>query len=261
MNFKVISWRAKALLLFLLSSNNDKSQYEWINHLYFTLRQKCRKSQINQKARRIFHNWRKNKEKIIFQDPGTFGKVVRSTIHEVFRRTTKPYQQACKIAFLAHFIRARNILELGTAFGTTSLVIKLINPESNILTVEGVRELFILAQQTFYEGGIEIELLNMHFHEAIDRFEQEKRTFDFVFLDGHHEPVSSEKYLNKLIPLMSEKSIILIDDIFYNKAMYTWWKTFFPENFAIKITTWDAGILIKNHDFNCKLNFRWKIFL
>ncbi|MCX7697365.1 MAG: class I SAM-dependent methyltransferase [Bacteroidales bacterium] len=248
----------KAFYVFFLLPSPSGKNYKWLNDLYFFLKNKCKKTSV---PKNIYRFWKCNNTKISFQDPGSYGKIVRSKVKEIFRRTSKSSKQACKLAHIARFIQAKEILELGTGFGTTSLVLKLVNPHSKVITVEGVKEIANMAKETFSMIGVEIELLPMNFTDALRKFEDEKRVFNFIFLDGHHEPCSSEMYINHLLPHMSSKSILIIDDIFYNKAMNSWWMSFFPDAFSIKITTWDAGILIKNPDFKKKEYFTWKILL
>ncbi|HPV57261.1 MAG TPA: class I SAM-dependent methyltransferase, partial [Tenuifilaceae bacterium] len=48
-------------------------------------------------------------------------------------------------------------------------------------------------------------------------------TVDFVFIDGHHDRFATKEYFETIFPYLSEKSIVIFDDIDWSKGMGEFW--------------------------------------
>ena len=250
-------WKIKVFIEFFLSPSFPPTQ-PWLKELVKVLQLPLPK---HDPFLNIYKEFKKDNSPLEFIDPGSKGGYVQSTVKEVFIRTTKPPRDAYRLARLANFIQAKCILELGSAFGTTALMLKHINPQSHVIAVEGVPEIAAYIEKITKTFNYVIEVWNMLFKDAISYANEKALKCDFVFLDGHHEPRATDDYIHNIIPLLDDEAILVIDDIHYTPHMHKWWQSFFPSPFVTKITTWDAGILIKTQNFSERKKFYAKILL
>ena len=193
-----------------------------------------------------------DKSSLVFKDPGSKGGIIDTKVNEIYKRTAKSSKQAHSIAAVAKYIQAKNILELGTAFGTTSLTIQYYNPKAKIISIEGVKEIAAIAEKSkelCFSNAFEIRkgLFNKLLPEVIKEFD----FIDFAFIDGHHTSKATLEYLDIIYPTLSSKFILIIDDIYYSKDMESCWnKLMNDKRFNASIDLFHFGILIKNPDIH-----------
>lgn len=219
---------------------------------------------LNKQAEEELKNLRKvfasDKTLIEFEDPGARGGTTKSTVAEIFKRTSKPIHQAACISAAASYINAKKIVELGTAFGTTSLCIHFFNPEASICTMEGVSAIAEKAETSLAiakEGSIESK--TGLFKDLLPDYIKENQNIDFVFMDGHHKGDASKEYIDMLYPALSDIAIIAIDDIYYSPDMVEFWEEIQKDNrFQTGLDFFHFGLLIKNENLQ-KMNFRLKL--
>ncbi|PLW94890.1 MAG: hypothetical protein C0592_01390 [Marinilabiliales bacterium] len=197
---------------------------------------------------------------ISFDDPGAKGGHIKTKAGMVFKRTSKPQKQSLAIAAAANNIQSREILEMGTAFGTTSLTLQFLNPEARVTTMEGVPEIAEYAKKAFSETGIEsIDLQVGLFKDLLPNYLNEGRKIDFVFMDGHHKGDASEEYIDMLYPALSDIAIIAIDDIYYSPDMVEFWEEIQKDDrFQTGLDFFHFGLLIKNDNLQ-KMSFKLKL--
>ena len=197
---------------------------------------------------------------ISFDDPGARGGKVISKVGMVFKRTSKPRKQSMFISAAAAYIQSKKILELGTAFGTTSMNLRFLNPEAQITTMEGVPEIAEYAKKAFSETGIDtIDLRVGLFKDLLPDYLKEGQKIDFVFMDGHHKGDASKEYIDMLYPALSDISIIAIDDIYYSPDMVEFWEEIQKdERFQAGLDFFHFGLLIKNDNLQ-RMSFKLKL--
>lgn len=243
---------ASARLRHIFASSGPRQVHSpWLYELYMNMRKKNSIPDIEvQQLREIRKQLSHDKYALSFDDPGSRGGQVKSTVSEVFCRTSKPLQQALAMGEMAAFCDGKTILELGTAFGTTTLAMRLAAPHSNIITVEGVPEIAAYARHTLSDQE-NIQLLIGRFDEVLPNLCEKKNQFGLVFIDGHHSRVPTMQYLNMLLPALSYKAIVIIDDIYYSEDMTLCWKELLQhEAFQVKLDFYHFGVLIRNTDLS-----------
>lgn len=180
----------------------------------------------------------------------TIKAATRQKISAIAKNALSLPVQCRFIARLATFSRARQILELGTSLGITAAYLQAGAPEAAIMTVEGDEMLADKARQT-------LAMLGAHnvtvFQQTFDDF-LENHAFsappDLVFIDGNHRSEAVQAYLRKLLPSLSSKAIIIVDDIYWSQDMYEGWKSIlqWPE-IRQSIDCFRFGLLFVNPDF------------
>ena len=252
--------------------------YNWIKHVFKAKKLKqihspflyelCKKfskpcsidkSDIN-KLKLLRKSYINNKSELVFNEIGSREGKIESTVSEVFKRTSKPISQAIRIAELASIFNEETILEMGTAFGSTTMAINMAAPKNKIISIEGVEQIAKIASETFKNNNLKnIDLKIGNFQQMLADVINQNNKISFAFIDGHHLKEPTLEYIKVLIPALSEKSAILIDDIYCSKSMAECWKELIDNNFfSVKIDFFHFGLLIKNDDLYAS-NFKFLI--
>ena len=106
----------------------------------------------------------------------------------------------------------KKILEIGTAYGCSSLAMLLESRDAHLTTIEIDEESIVKAKQNFKEFGFE-NRITLHQGSASDIVPILSGKYDFIFLDGpkgHYY-----EYLPYLIDLLNEKGILFADNVLF----------------------------------------------
>lgn len=124
--------------------------------------------------------------------------------------------------FTAQGIKARNILEIGTATGYSGIFLgKLANSNGGFLaTIEIDEERYIKAVENFKKTGI-FEKNKLILGDALEKIPEldeiignnKKNTFDFIFIDASKGQYI--KFFEMCYKLLNENGIIFIDNIMF----------------------------------------------
>lgn len=125
---------------------------------------------------------------------------------------------------VAHF-EPKNIVELGTCLGVTSLYLNLANPAAKITTIEGCREIADVAAKNFaVMEARNVDLLVGNFDDALPQVLEKEPHIDFVFIDGNHTEAATLRYFDWILPKAYDKTVIVFDDIYWSEGMKAAWK-------------------------------------
>ena len=119
--------------------------------------------------------------------------------------------------------RPLNILELGTSFGITTAYLASPDTRNRVITMEGSEAVLKIAQGVWRTlkleniawetGNIDDTLYTIYRDEPVD----------LAFIDANHTYEATKRYVDHLLPKMTEKGIIAIDDIHYSDDMDRAW--------------------------------------
>ncbi|HSA05259.1 MAG TPA: class I SAM-dependent methyltransferase [Tenuifilaceae bacterium] len=118
-------------------------------------------------------------------------------------------------------------LELGTSLGISAsyqvLALKS-NGHGRFVTIEGSQSIAKIAEQTIEELGYpNFDVHVGKFKDVLPIILPTIGTVDFVFIDGHHDKFATKEYFETIFPYLSEKSIVIFDDIDWSKGMGEFW--------------------------------------
>ena len=117
------------------------------------------------------------------------------------------------LRFMVRFAKSKTILELGCSAGysTLFLVDGAKENKGKVYTTEILKAKIKLAKKHFKESGLSeyITLIEKDIMEVLKEWEK-KNKLDLVFMDADKEKYIV--YLDLLIPLLSEKGIIIVDN-------------------------------------------------
>lgn len=117
------------------------------------------------------------------------------------------------IELLLKIINPKNILEIGSAIGYSSLIMSKAS-DANILTIEKDEETFKVLKENLkkYDEDNKIKAINDDAISALKSMDKEEK-FDFCFIDANKSQY--EEYLNLVYDLTRDNALILIDNILF----------------------------------------------
>lgn len=146
-------------------------------------------------------------------------------VSEIAKNALKPPKLAQLLYRLVKDLQPRNMIELGTCLGTTSLYLGNAAPDAQLYTLEGCPETAKVAAEVFEKANITgIEQVIGNFHDTlpgeIDGLDQ----LDFVFVDGNHQKVATIEYFEWCLPKVHENTLLIFDDIYWSEGMKQAWE-------------------------------------
>ena len=140
----------------------------------------------------------------------------------------------------------RNIIEFGTSLGINTMYLASSNPDVRTWTFEGCLPIAEIAEQTFDDLKYSnIEVIKGNIDIALTTFLRNSDEIDFVFIDANHTFKSTLSYFRQVSPKLSDRSIVIVDDIYWSKEMTRAWNEILyqtPEATCIDI--YKCGIII-----------------
>jgi predicted O-methyltransferase YrrM len=123
----------------------------------------------------------------------------------------------------AHF-KPRNMIELGTCLGITTLYLQKAAPDARVYTMEGCPQTAGVAKETFKQAGLnDVELITGNFDDNLPGVINNLDQLDFVFVDGNHQKDATLKYFEWCLPKVHEDTLLIFDDIYWSEGMKEAW--------------------------------------
>lgn len=150
---------------------------------------------------------------------------------------------------LRHIITKKQytkVLELGTSLGiNTAYLANADSPGLTVYTIEGSDEIASVAQKTFKSLGLNnVRSVVGNIDEQLDPLLAEMQSIDLVYMDANHTYEATIRYFFRILPCLSENSIVVIDDIHWSPGMKRAWEEI---KTCQEVTTtadlFDAGLL------------------
>jgi len=255
-------FRAAAWLRHQFRATGPRSVHSpWLYQLYQALRKPdaLKDSKIT-KIAFLHGQLRADHSPLIFNEIGSREGRIKSTVCRVYKRTASSVRNAEMIAELASHFNGKTILEMGTAFGTTTLAMHFAARKSRIITLEGVPEIAAIAQENFnqYEAA-HVALKIGRFADTLPQVIPDEKELALVFIDGHHSRKPTMEYLEMIVPALAERAVVVLDDIYYSRDMKQCWSELQQHPvFQVKMDFFRFGLLIKNADLS-RESFRLRL--
>jgi predicted O-methyltransferase YrrM len=177
------------------------------------------------------------------------GIVVTRTVGEVCRGASKPYFWSLLLFKLIRKFRPCFCLELGTCLGISTsfqaAALKL-NGMGKIVTLEGAKSLASLAERHFQALGLDnANIVIGRFQDTLGEVLNAYKSVDYVFIDGHHDEKATLAYYEQIKPFLSERALLVFDDISWSEGMKGAWKTIMAdERVKISVDLRQIGVCI-----------------
>jgi len=145
-------------------------------------------------------------------------------ISDIAAHALKPPKMAQLLYRLVADLQPKNIIELGTCLGVTSIYLQKAAPEAKVYTLEGSPETAAVAQATFDKAGLNnIDLVVGNFDDTLPGIINSLDKLDFMFVDGNHQKDATLKYFNWCLPKVHEDTMLIFDDIYWSEGMKEAW--------------------------------------
>lgn len=169
-----------------------------------------------------------DQRRITVEDLGAgsgFGNTREKLVSTIAKRAAKPCKYSQVIFRLANYFQPQTVVELGTSLGITTAYMASANSHSQIYSLEGCAQTASLARENFDKLALKnINLRVGDFKNTLPILLSELKQVDLVFFDGNHRYAPTMDYFRLFLPLATEDSLFIFDDIYWSKEMEQAWK-------------------------------------
>lgn len=115
------------------------------------------------------------------------------------------------------------IVELGTSLGVTTAYMAAMDKRNRVITYEGCPAVAEIAKENWEALGL--KNIDCRVGEiTADILDRDLERVDVAFIDANHTYAGTRAYFNVLAEKVHRKSVMIVDDIHYNKEMEQAWR-------------------------------------
>lgn len=157
-------------------------------------------------------------------------------VSEIVKCSAKKKKYAGLLYNIISYYNLKNILELGTSAGISSMYLAAASPCGKVITLEGCPETAALAGENFNR----LKFTNIiqatgSFDEILPGIIKQQSMVDCVFFDGNHKEIATLKYFEECLPYINNNSIFIFDDINWSEGMKRAWNNI-KEHSSVTVT-------------------------
>ena len=217
-----------SLLRFILNSKNKHGIH---SPFVFNLVTRCFNKKLIKDKLKEFNSYKKelilNNSKIEVTDLGAGSKIFSSNkrkISKIAKHAGISNKRAKLLLKLIQYFKPNNILEIGTSLGLSTSILSIANSSAKITTLEGCEQTAKVANEMFQKHNFKnIELVIGNFEATLPKV-LKNMIFDFIYFDGNHTKKGTLKYFELSLNSINNNSVLLFDDIHWNKEMEEAWE-------------------------------------
>ena len=251
-------FQVAAHIKFLLKSTNQHGVH---SPFVFDLVTKCFYDKTDYPEYQVLKSYREqfshNHEIIEITDFGAGSRVMNSNkrvISKMAKIAGITPKRAELLYRLVNYFQPYVVLELGTLLGLSTSALHLGNSNASIISLEGCKNTLAVTkehfQTTFSKDVFEhVSFINTEFDSFLEEADlsfltERKEDYSLVYFDGNHSKEATLRYLVKLLPTITEKTIWVFDDIHWSKDMEGAWDYIkeLPE-VTVTIDTFEWGLV------------------
>ena len=230
---------------FFKAANEHSLHSPFLYGFYTNLKSFIRENAGQEEIEKIRREFLKDKTPVSGMDYGAGTRVgLPRTVSAIARHGISTSKDCLMLAHLVRYFHPETIIELGTSLGIATAY--LANAcDGTVYTFEGNEDLLRRAKQVsdrlsmkntrFFHGNID-DTLPEALH-GIDRV-------DLAVIDANHRGDALQRYFRWLREKMSDKSLIVVDDIRWSAGMYKAWQEITGNDcVAVSIDFYRKGLL------------------
>lgn len=197
---------------------------------------------------------------ITYPDPHKKGELKKATIARIVKKEAISPKKGALLFRLANYFKPRNILQVGSSLGLSTLYLSSYATGLNCISIEPLREWASISQWVYEEAArTAVDLHVGEPRELLPGCLQEIKTLDFVFFNNRDEQIDTLGLFSTCMPYANEHTLFVIDGINKNKRMRTVWNEIIrhPE-VTVTIDLRTSGLVFLNkklHKRNYKIYF------
>jgi predicted O-methyltransferase YrrM len=190
-----------------------------------------------------------SKEVIETMDFGSRGKGKENKkVKDIVKKSAISAKEGKLLFRLVNFIQPKNMIEMGTSLGISTLYQHKACPSAEMITMEG-------SPGTATMAGINFSILKADsikrvvgdFAETLPEVIKNLSFVDYVFFDGNHRKEATLDYFHKFLPLASSTCVFVFDDIRWSQGMHEAWEEIIKEPAAkVTIDLFSVGLVFFN---------------
>lgn len=195
---------------------------------------------------------------IYVNDHGT-GKSRERKVSDIAHKSLKSKKEAQMLFRLACSMQPKNILELGTCLGVTTLYLSFSRPSAQIYTIEGCPNIARIAQQNFKNAkASNIKSLVGNINTQLPKVLSSIDELEMVFFDANHTKEATLNYFYQCLEKVNNNTIFIFDDIYWSEEMTQAWQEIYNnQDVTYSIDLFSMGIVFFNKEWK-KSHFRIK---
>ena len=150
------------------------------------------------------------------------------------------------------------VVELGTSLGVTTAYMAAMDKRNKVITYEGCPAVAEIAKENWKALGI--KNIDCRVGEiTADMLDRDLERVDVAFIDANHTYAGTRAYFNVLAEKVHPKSVIVVDDIHYNKEMEkAWHEICEDERVTSTMDLYQMGLVFFDKDY-WKRDYRIKV--
>ncbi|MEX2116470.1 MAG: class I SAM-dependent methyltransferase [Bacteroidota bacterium] len=168
---------------------------------------------------------------------GTSGTLVKGhlpgatsvkTIGDICRTSAVSRMWGTFLFQLIRHTRPSVCLELGTSLGISASYLGAacaVNGNGTVVTLERATAIAGLAEKNF--ASLHLDMITVvpgQFQNTLESVLKKHRPIDLAFIDGHHDRDATLRYFDLIKRHLSDRAIIVFDDILWSRGMRQAWK-------------------------------------
>ena len=195
-----------------------------------------------ERERRVLKN---SQERINVNDLGAgskFSKGGQRLVSTIAKHSCSPLKFSLLYQYFCKRTPANNVLELGASLGLNTEYLNQ-STHGTLYTFEGCPTLLGKAKQHLSSSS-GIEFIAGDIDQTLSKVLNTLDSVDFALLDANHKYLPTKTYFNALVPLLHQKSIVVVSDIYWSRQMAKLWEELkgLP-NVSMSMDFYECGVL------------------
>lgn len=173
---------------------------------------------------RVRKRLKQDKRVISVTDYGT-GPSCERRVCDIAAKSLKSPRQSQLLFRTAVAYKSRNILELGTSLGITTMYLSQTDTKANITTLEGCPQTAAVAKESFDAAGVKnVKIVVGDIDQTLETALTGYDTLDFVFFDANHRKEPTLRYFEMCLKKAHTNTVFIFDDIYHSPEMTEAWE-------------------------------------
>jgi len=224
---KALLFIARYIKYFFIAKNKHSAQAPFLYEFITKVLNNNSDDTICAKIEELRKELSKSKQTIKITDFGAGSHINDSKtrkVKDIAKNSAKNSKFGKLLYRIIQFYNPKNILELGTSLGISTLYLAKAEENSKVYTFEGCPETAKIAQQNFEKmDAININTTLGDFQNTLQETLKEINTIDLAFIDGNHQETPTITYFKKCLRYANNDTIFIFDDIHWSKGMENAW--------------------------------------
>jgi predicted O-methyltransferase YrrM len=174
-----------------------------------------------------------------------YGVTKKTKISSRYRQTSISRFYGQLIYQTAAYLHANYFLELGTSLAVSTAYLSQAHPNMHGQTIDYQKSAREFASRQFGRMKWDrVEFIEGSFEKVLPEVLSHEHPLDLVFIDGDHSYASTVRNTIAILPFLSSRSVIILDDIRWSPGMYQAWEELKGrEEFNLSIDFGRMGLL------------------